>query len=174
MIFLCLVAVINGVLPKLLTDYINNSVKDISIEVELGNGWVLLMVSTAMSLFGCGLNIVFYIFLFKKANWDRRNLDSDVEKKTINKKRLPILFMVTALVVAIVAVFAPKFVIKEKPGTLDGAKRGLTNEIFSFMGVKRASENLMHDCFPPTLVTLFKDAWFRRKYNMVDPIKRSQ
>ena len=82
--------------------------------------------------------------------------------------------MVTALVVAIVAVFAPKFVIMEKPGTLDGAKRGLTNEIFSFMGVKRASENLMHDCFPPTLVTLFKDAWFRRKYNMVDPIKRSQ
>ncbi len=117
MIFLCLVAVINGVVPKVLTHYINNSVTDISIEVELGDGWILLMVSTAMSFFGCGLNIAFYIFLFKKANWDRRNLDINVEKKkTINKKRLSILFMVTAVVVAIVAVFAPKLVIKEKPG----------------------------------------------------------
>ena len=82
--------------------------------------------------------------------------------------------MVTTVVVAIVAVFAPKLVIKDKPGTLVGAKRSLTNKIFSFMGCKQANENVMQDCFPPTLMTLFKDAWFLWKYNMVDPIKRSQ
>ena len=84
------VAVMNGVVPKVLTHYINNSVTDISIEVELRDGWILLMISTAISFLGCALNIAFYIFLFKKANWDRRNLDINVKK---NKKliRLPIL-----------------------------------------------------------------------------------
>ena len=44
--------------------------------------------------------------------------------------------MVTTVVLAIVFVFASKLVVKEKSGTLVGAKRGLYNNIFYFMGVK--------------------------------------
>ncbi len=175
MILLGLVGVINGVLPKVVTHYINHSVTDISIQVELGDGWILLMLSTAMSFLGCALNICFYIFLFKKANWDGRNLDIHVKKeKTVKKKRLPILFAATAVVIAIFAVFAPKLVLKEKPGTLVGAKDDLTKEIFSFVYTKKKNENVRKDCFPPTLMTVFRDVWFRRKYKMVDPLKRSQ
>ena len=175
MTLLGLVGVVNGILPKVLTHYINQSVKDISIQVELGDGWILLMLSTAMSFFGCALNICFYMLLFKKANWDGRNLDNHVKKeKSINKKRLPILFAATAVVIAIVAVFTTKLVIKEKPGTLVGAKDDLTKEIYSFVYTKKKNENVRKDCFPPTLMTVFRDVWFRQKYKMVDPIKRSQ
>ena len=175
MLLLCLVGVINGVLPKVLTNYINENVTDISIHVELGNGWILLMSSTAMSFVGCALNIAFYILLFKKSNWDGQNLDIHVKKEiTLKKKRLPILFASTAVVIAICAVFAPKLVIKENHGTLVGARDDLKTEILSFIYTKKTNEIVKKNCFPATFMTVFRDVWFQWRYKMVEPIKRSE
>ena len=39
---------------------------------------------------------------------------------------------------------------------------------------KKKDKNVKKDCFPSTLMTVFRDVWFRQKYKMVDPIKMSQ
>ena len=39
---------------------------------------------------------------------------------------------------------------------------------------KKKDENVKKDCFPSTLMTVFRDVWFHQKYKMVDPIKMSQ
>ena len=173
MLLLCLVGVINGVLPKVLTNYINENVTDISIHVELENGWILLMSSTVMSLVVCALNIGFYVLLFKKSNWDGRNLKIHIKKNKLRKRKsLSTLFAATGVIIAICGVFAPKLVIKENHGTLVRAKDDLKTEILSFIYTKKTNENIKKKCFPATLMTVFRDVWFRRRYKMVEPIKR--
>ena len=59
-------------------------------------------------------------------------------------------------------------------GTLVGAKDDLKAEIWSFLYTKKTNENVKKNCYLETLMAVFQDVWFRRRYKMVEPIKRSR
>ena len=144
----------------------------IIVSVTKKSGWIFLIAGSATSLVGATGFIIFYLQLFNKCCQFSKKCDIRQSPKR-NSYILPVALTLSAIVIALAAVFLPKIYISENEvATFVVAKNNILKSIQKYDSSKKKTELLQNEhCFPVTLGAFLKDAYLRKQNILLDPIQ---